>query len=77
MKKLPARTLKFALPLGTTFFMTFLVTGVATYRALGWDARMFEMWGTSWMLAWAIACPAMYFVMPLVRRALTRVIEEP
>jgi hypothetical protein len=77
VKKLPARTFKFALPLGTSFFMTFLVTGVATWRVLGWDKTMFEMWFTSWMIAWAIAAPTMYFAMPLVRRALTRFIEEP
>jgi cupin 2 domain-containing protein len=29
------------------------------------------------MIAWAIAAPTMYFAMPLVRRALTRIIEEP
>ncbi len=77
MKKLSKRYFKFALPLGTTFFMTFLVTGVATYRALGWDKTMFEMWFTSWMIAWSIAAPTMYFVMPMVRRALAKVIEEP
>ena len=77
MKKLPARCHKYALPLGTSFFMTFLVTGVATYRVLGWDKAMIEMWFTSWMIAWAIAAPTMYFAMPLVRRALSKVIEEP
>jgi hypothetical protein len=77
VKKLPARWFKFALPVGTTFFMTFLVTGVATWRALGWDRRMFEMWATSWMIAWAIAAPTMYFMMPVVRRWLGRLIEEP
>ena len=77
MKKLPARYHQYALALGTSFFMTFLVTGVATYRALGWDKAMVEMWFSSWMIAWVIAAPTMYFAMPLVRRALGRVIEEP
>ena len=77
MKKLPARCHKYALPLGTSFFMTFLVTGVATYRVLGWDKAMIEMWFSSWMIAWAIAAPTMYFAMPRVRRALSKVIEEP
>lgn len=75
MKKLPNRWFKYALPLGTTFFMTFLVTGVATWRALGWDLRMFEMWFTSWMIAWTIAAPTMFFMMPVVRRALSHLIE--
>jgi hypothetical protein len=61
--------------LGTTFFMTFLVTGVATWRVLGWDQQMFEMWFTSWMIAWGIAAPTMFFMMPVVRRALSHLIE--
>jgi uncharacterized protein DUF2798 len=77
VKKLPAYCFKFALPLGTSFFMTFLVTGVATYRVLGWDTAMVKMWASSWMIAWAIAAPTMYFAMPLVRRALRHVVEEP
>ena len=35
MKKLPARTMHFALPLALTFIMTFFVSGVATLRAVG------------------------------------------
>ncbi len=77
VKKLPPHCHRYALPLGTSFFMTFLVSGVATYRALGWDETMFETWMTSWMIAWAIAAPTMYFAMPVVRRALGRIIEEP
>jgi Protein of unknown function (DUF2798) len=76
VKKLPSRFHKYALPMGTSFFMTFLVTGVATWRALGWDRAMFEMWFSSWMIAWAIAAPTMYFVMPAVRRTLSYLTEE-
>ena len=76
VKKLPYRYHRFLLPLGTTFVMTFLVTGVATWRVLGWDLRMFEMWLSSWMIAWMVAAPTMFFVMPLVRRGLARVVED-
>lgn len=76
MKKLPAPYMRFALPLGTTFFMTFLVSGVATWRAIGLSLGAFETWMTSWMISWAIAFPAMYFVMPRVRRWLSFFIEE-
>ena len=73
VKKLPSSTLRFALPLGTTFFMTFLVSGFATWRAIGMAPGMV---GT-WMISWAIAYPTMYFMMPIVRRWLLRwAIEE-
>jgi hypothetical protein len=75
VKKLPSPYFKFALPLGTSFFMTFLVTGVATWRVLGWDWAMFKMWFSSWMIAWVIAAPTMYFMMPVVRRMLSHAIE--
>ena len=76
LKKLPARYHKYALPICTTFFMSFLVSGVATYRVMGWDVRMVKNWMASWMISWAVAALTMYFVMPLVRRTLDRFFEE-
>jgi len=76
VKKLSSRYHKYALPIGTTFFMTFLVTGVATWRVPGWDRTMFEMWFSSWMIAWVIAAPTMFVMMPVVRRALSHIIED-
>jgi hypothetical protein len=62
--------------MGTTFFMTFLVSGFATWRALGWVPGMLGTWMVSWVISWAIACPTMIVMMPIVRRWLLRVIEE-
>ena len=76
MKKLPASYMRFALPMGTSFFMTFLVSGVATWRALGMGWHMINIWMTSWIISWAIAAPTMYFMMPVVRRWLSLVVEE-
>jgi hypothetical protein len=76
VKKLPASLLRFALPLGTSFFMTLLVSGVATWRALGVVPGMLSIWMVSWMISWAIAFPTMLVMMPIVRRWLLRVIEE-
>jgi len=76
LKKLPASLHRFAVPLGTSFFMTFLVSGVATCRAIGPGESLLSTWMSSWMIAWVIASPTMYFMMPVVRRALSCVIEE-
>ena len=76
VKKLPASYMRYALPAGTTIFMTFLVSGVATWRALGVVPGMFGTWMTSWGIAWLIAFPTMLVMMPLVRRWLGRIIEE-
>jgi Protein of unknown function (DUF2798) len=77
VRKLPFSYHRFALSLATSFFMTFLVSGVATYRALGPGHSMFGIWMESWMVSWMIACPTMFFVMPRVRRLLDRFIEVP
>jgi hypothetical protein len=76
VKKLPTSFLRFALPMGTSFFMTFLVSGVATWRALGPVPGMFGTWMVSWMISWAIAFPTMVVMMPIVRRWLSHVIED-
>ncbi len=77
MKKLPASWLRFALPMCTAVFMTFLVSAVATWRALGAEPGMVWTWMTSWLIAWLIAAPTMFVMMPLVRRWLLRLIEDP
>jgi hypothetical protein len=77
VKKLPASYLRFALPMCTTVFMTFLVSGFATWRAIGTAPGMVWTWMGSWLIAWVIAAPTMFVMMPIVRRWLLRIIEEP
>ena len=76
VKKLPASLRRYALSLGTSFVMTFLVSGVATWRAIGPGDGLLRTWMGSWMISWVIAFPTMYFMMPVVRRALGHVIED-
>jgi Protein of unknown function (DUF2798) len=76
MKKLPARLNRYAVSLGTSFFMTFLVSGVATYGALGWGPGVLATWMVSWMISWAVAFPTMLVMMPVVRRAVAKIIDE-
>jgi hypothetical protein len=37
---------------------------------------MVKMWFSSWMIAWVIAAPTMFVMMPVVRRALSHIIED-
>jgi hypothetical protein len=67
--------MRFALPLGTSFFMTFLVSGVATIRAIGLVPGVIGTWMVSWIISWAIAFPTMLVMMPRVRRWLSYLIE--
>lgn len=66
----------FALPLALTFIMTFLISGVATIRAIGLVDDMPSRWMESWLASWILAFPIMLFLMPVMRRLLSRVIEQ-
>jgi hypothetical protein len=68
--------MRFALPLGTSFFMTFLVSGVATIRAIGLVPGVIGTWMVSWMISWAIAFPTMVVMMPRVRRWLSMIVDQ-
>jgi hypothetical protein len=72
---IPAR---FAQPLFAFFLscmMSFIISGISTYRALGPHPGFLGDWLGSWAISWAIAFPTVLFVAPLARKivaALTR-----
>nr|WP_229600883.1 DUF2798 domain-containing protein [Reyranella sp. MMS21-HV4-11] len=55
--------------------MTFLVSGIATIRAIGLEPGMVARWMESWMASWIVAFPIMLFLMPTMRRLLSFLIE--
>lgn len=76
VRKLPPKYQRFGRALATTFFMALLVSGVATYRALQPGQPLVGTWRVSGMIAWAIANPTMYFVMPRMQRFVGLFVEE-
>ncbi|MGV6871791.1 DUF2798 domain-containing protein [Pseudochelatococcus sp. B33] len=57
--------------------MSFIVTGVATFRSIGPAPDFFFKWLTAWPAAWCVAFPAVVAVTPLVRRIVTSVCHPP
>ena len=51
-----------------SIFMTFMVSGVSSYTAIGINERFFEFWMTSWFRGWIIAFPAIIFIAPLTKK---------
>ncbi len=49
--------------------MSLLVSGIATYRAVGLDPHFPVLWSTAWLTAWLVAFPVVLVVAPLTRRA--------
>jgi hypothetical protein len=57
--------------------MSLLVSGVATWNALGWRADFGTEWLRAWLGSWAVAFPAVMVVAPLVRRVVARWVRTP
>jgi len=56
--------------------MSFMVSGIATARAVPIDADFLRAWMTSWAFSWAVACPAAVVLAPIVRRLVDRLVGD-
>ena len=56
--------------------MSFIVSGVATLRAIGLVENFTSIWFGAWLSAWAIAFPAVLFAAPFTRRMVHRLVEQ-
>ncbi|MEM6441195.1 MAG: DUF2798 domain-containing protein [Pseudomonadota bacterium] len=57
--------------------MSCLVSGVATYRAIGLPPGFWERWLVeAWLPSWAVAFPAAWLFAPLVRRMVEALVRE-
>lgn len=75
MNRLPAARfehLLFALLLSG--LMSLLVSGVATWNAIGLVDDFNAKWRAAWLGSWAVAFPAVMVIAPLVRRIVSRLI---
>jgi hypothetical protein len=65
---IPARFAPALFGLLLSGFMSFIVSGFATWRALGLTDTFLTSWVGAWLGAWAIAFPAVLVTAPLVRK---------
>lgn len=58
-------------------FMSFLVSGISSARALGFSAEAAAAWlPTAWLFSWAVAFPAVLVAAPMVRRIVARLTRQ-
>jgi len=57
--------------------MSLLVSGITTWRAVGFSDAYAGLWASAWMTAWLVALPAMLVVVPLARRVVALLVERP
>ncbi len=48
--------------------MSLVVSGIATWNALGFISSFAPRWLASWLFAWVVAFPSVLVIAPLVRR---------
>jgi hypothetical protein len=73
--KLPASYNAVALPFLLTFFMTSIVSAIATWMSIGFTRDLPMKWLYAWGTSWCIAFPTVLFVLPLVRRIVAATVE--
>ncbi len=59
----------------TSGFMSLLVSGVATWKALGLGPDFTTLWIRGWLTAWPVAFAALLVVAPTVRRIVSALVE--
>ena len=57
--------------------MSLVVSGIATWNALGFVSNFAMQWGQSWLFAWLIAFPTVLVLAPLVRRITHLLVARP
>lgn len=57
--------------------MSFLVSGIATFRHAGLVDGFFGMWISAWLPSWLIAFPVVLVVAPIARRIVGALITVP
>jgi len=77
IRKLPAKAHGIVFPLILSLLMSGIVSAVATLKAVGLDAGIVPRILQAWALSYVIAFPAALIVMPLVRRIVAAIVEQP
>jgi hypothetical protein len=76
-RKLPAAYHAVILAFLLTFFMTCIVSAIATWNAIGLTGDLPTKWLAAWGASWCIAFPTVLFVLPMVRRMVSALVETP
>ena len=65
---IPARYSKLLFGLIMSGIMSFLISGLSTFRSLGLSADAVGVWLSGWPLSWAVAFPIVAVVAPVSQR---------
>lgn len=77
MARIPARYTWLVMPAILALLMTFVVSGIATVRAIGVPPGFVGKWMSSWAISYLIAYPTLLIVQPIVRLIVGAIMEKP
>jgi len=75
LRRIPRRFAPVVFGLVLSGLMSFLVSGIATARAVPVDSEFLRSWMSAWGSSWAVAFPAVLVVAPVVRRLVDLLVE--
>ncbi len=76
-RKLPARYNVVVMPLAISVLMTCIVSGISTLSGVGAGPGFLAIWMEAWATSWLFGFPVLIVVLPLVRRLVATVVEQP
>lgn len=65
---MPARFAPIAFGFVLSSLMSFIVSGIATFKNAGWADGFFTLWIGAWLPSWLVAFPVVLVVAPVARR---------
>jgi hypothetical protein len=76
-RKLPAKYNSLMLPFFLSLFMTAIISAITTLLNVGFAADVMRLWLLAWASSWVIGFPTLLVVLPLVRRLVGALVEQP
>lgn len=76
-RKLPARYNAIVTPLVISVLMSCIVSGISTLNGIGLAPDFPHVWMRAWGTSWIFAFPTLILVLPVVRRIVATIVEQP
>lgn len=74
---MPARFAPILFGLVLSGLMSFVVSGISTFRNAGLADGFFGIWVSAWLPSWLIAFPVVLVVAPVARRLVGMLVKAP
>ena len=72
---IPARYSHLLFGLILSGLMSFIVSGIATFRSIGAVPDFLTLWMGAWLPSWAVAFPSVLIAAPIARRLVARLVK--